>query len=109
MADVVMGLPRRDPRGASATGARALRLHLTLLIDAEDQRMVGGIEIQLHDVANCLHNCGAADSLNVFRRCAWRPNVRRMRKMVDLERPPAPPSCAHSYASVLAVGPRASA
>ena len=57
------------------------RLNLRLLIDAEDRRVRGRIQIQPDDVPHFLDSSGSFDSLNVSLRCGCNPNVCQMRLM----------------------------
>ena len=53
MPNVVVGLPRRDPRTHRQQGPRAIqRLDLALFIQAENQRVVGRIEIEADNIAD---------------------------------------------------------
>ena len=55
MANVVVGLPRRDARPHRQQGPRAIqRLDLTLFIQAEHERVVGRIQIETDNVTHFL-------------------------------------------------------
>jgi hypothetical protein len=62
---------------------------LAFLVDAENDGLLRGVEVDPDHVADLLHELGSVDSFHVSTRCGFRPNARHIRDTVDCDNPDA--------------------
>ena len=74
------------------------RLDLGLLIDAQDDGMLGWRYIETDHVAYFGHEVGSVESLNVSIRCSCRPKIRQRRCTLETDSPASSPCRANSDA-----------
>ena len=92
MPNVVVGLPRRDPRTHRQQGPRAIqRLDLALFIQAENQRVVGRIEIEADNIADLFDKLRVSRQLKCLQPVRLQAERRQMREMVAFDTPTSSP------------------
>ena len=82
--DVVMGAPFGQSRAKRKDWGGAVEgLDLGLLVDAQHQRSVGGIDVKPHHIPDFLDKERVGLSLKVSTRWGFRPKARQIRETAD--------------------------
>jgi len=85
---VIMRLTDRDSGRQWQDGLRAVqRLHLTLLVHTQQDRMIRRIHIQPNNVPHLSTNCGSLENLKFSTRCGCSPKACQIRTIAVCESP----------------------